>query len=150
MTLFFISFSNLAFANIIYYKFYINQVFDVQRFPAFPTAFQAFTVSDLHRPLNGNRISYSLNNGEYIQLFYVGGKCNHGEVGINRFNAYGEYIETIQASGHIYGLSPLGFLHDNDNNIGTFIFTNPAIQDTYSYFPTTGPTAETCNNLAKY
>src|SRR5436190_736988 len=104
-------------ANITHYRFYAGQVHDVQRSPAFPIANNLFTLTNFRDPYRENLTSYTLDNSEYIQLVFVGGYCKDGVVGINRYNARGDVLETVQLSGHIYGLAPEGFLHDNDNNI---------------------------------
>ncbi len=141
-----------SFANIVQYRFYANQVYDVQRSPTFPLANQPFTLTSFHEPYRANVTSYKLNNGEYIQLFFVNGICKDGLVGINRYNDRGDLLETVQARGHIYGLTREGFLHDNDNNIGTFISTHhlPSNIENLTYLAPKGPEAENCTALENY
>lgn len=134
-----------AMAN--YYRFYANQVYDVQRTPAFPLANDKFTVYSFSKPFTANLKPYTLEYGEYVQLFFVGGICQDGKVGINRYNARGYLLETVQPTGHIYGLSPEGFLHDNDQNVGTFFSMRPINENNISYTPTSGPEPETCATL---
>ncbi len=145
-----IFFNTASLANISNYKFYAGQVHDAQRQPAFPVANTPFQLSYLQSPYSANSTHYTLNAGEYIQLFYPGGTCKDGQVGINRYDSKGNLIETVQPTGHIYGLNPVGFLHDN-KNIGTFISVQ--FQPQYSsliYKPATGPTPETCAKLKAY
>lgn len=137
-------------ANITFLKFYAGQVNDVQRSPAFPIANNPFTLTYLHDPYRVNLTPYALNNGEYIRLFFVGGICKDGQVGINRYSARGELLETVQPGGHVYGLTPEGFLHDNDNNVGTFISMRPLNGDGLTYMPLTGPAPESCAVLEAY
>ena len=150
--LFFITiFYTIANGNIIDYRFYAGQVYDVQRFPVLPIANKPFSLTQFQDPFKENTMHYSLNNGEYIQLFYVGGFCKDGMVGINRFNAQGKFLETVQSEGHIYGLTSAGFLHDNNKNIGTFVSSHPLRNsETVIYIPVSGPNPETCSNLENY
>jgi hypothetical protein len=145
------TFYTTASANITDYRFYAGQVHDAQRIPPLPTANRPFSLSQLHDPYRENNTSYSLVNDEYIKFFYVGGICKDGMVGINKYNAQGVFMETIQTQGHIYGLAAAGFLHDNDRNTGTFISTRPLRNnDSLTYIPSTGPSPETCSNLENY
>ena len=137
-------------ANITYLRFYSSQVYDAQRSPGFPVANNPFTLSGFHHPYRSNLSPYTLSNDEYIQLFFVGGYCQDGKVGINRYNANGVLLETVQPTGHVYGLGPEGFLHDSDNNIGTFISARPLSGDSLTYIPMTGPAPETCASLEVY
>jgi hypothetical protein len=143
--------STPSLANITDYKFYADQVHDAQRSPAFPVANSLFTLSYFNDPYRANLTQYKLNDSGYIQLFFVGGTCQDGQVGINRYDAKGHFLETVQLTGHIYGLTKEGFLHDNDNNIGTFISTQYVLNNSsLSYIPTTGPSPETCTTLETY
>ncbi|HVV69346.1 MAG TPA: hypothetical protein VHE99_10010 [Gammaproteobacteria bacterium] len=143
--------STSSLANITDYKFYTNQVYDAQRSPAFPIANNLFTLSYFNNPYRANLTQYNLLDGGYIQLFYVGGICHDGQVGINHYDAKGHFLETVQSTGHIYGLTNQGFLHDNDNNIGTFISTQYVLNNSsLSYIPTTGPSPESCSTLESY
>lgn len=139
-------------ANITYYRFYADQVYDVQRSPAFPIANNPFTLTYFRDPYREAKFtSYRLNDREYIQLFFVGGTCKDGLVGINRYNDRGDLLETVQSRGHIYALTREGFLHDNDNNIGTFISTHHFLRiDNLTYLSPTGPAPENCTTLEYY
>lgn len=139
-----------AIANITNYRFYAGQAHDAQRSPPFPLANRPFSLMQLKDPYRENWTSYSLNNGAYIQLFYVGGICKDGMVGINLYNEKGEFLETVQSTGHVYGLSSEGFLHDN-NNTGTFISMRPLNNnENFTYLPSSGPDPETCSNLENF
>lgn len=137
-----------AFADITTSQFGAGHVFDTQRSPAFPVANTPFMVSNFADPYRADLTHYTLTNGEYVRLFFVGGKCVDGNVGINRYSAGGVLLETVQPSGHVYGLSPQGFLHDSGTNIGTFFSTSPNSNGgSLTYTPTTGPAPETCATL---
>jgi len=141
-----------ALASITQYRFYANQVYDVQRSPAFPLANQPFTLTYFHDPYRANVTPYKLNNGEYIQFFFVNGICKDGLVGINLYNNRGDLLETVQTKGHIYGLTREGFLHDNDSNIGTFISTHslPSSIENLTYLTPKGSEPENCAALENY
>lgn len=151
MALFLAMSSGRAMADITSGRYAAGQVHDAQRNPAFPVANSVFTVSNLQDPYRFNNTTYQLNPGEYVRLFFVGGTCSNGLVGINRYDASGTFLETVQSTGHVYGLSALGFLHDNDSNLGTF-FSAGALPNggSLSYTPTTGPAPETCQSLIAY
>ena len=141
--------STPSLANITDYRFY--QANDVQRDPAFPVANSPFTISYFQDPYRADLTQYKLKEGEYIQLFFVGGVCQDGKVGIKHYDARGNLLETVQATGHIYGLTPAGFLHDNDNDIGTFILSQFwFVNKPLTYTPSTGPAPETCAALEAY
>ncbi|MEZ5596541.1 MAG: hypothetical protein R3E84_09140 [Pseudomonadales bacterium] len=127
-------------------RFGADYVHDVQRNPAWPIANTPFTVSFLQDPYRLNWTQYQLAPGEYVRLFYVGGSCTNGLVGIRRYDAANNLIETVQSSGYVYGLSPEGFLHEDPaNGIGTFFSATPGTAD-ITYTPTSqGP--ESCATL---
>ncbi len=109
-------------AQITAGRYGVAQVFDCQRSPAYPAAGQLFTASGLARPYKDVGGQYTLGTGEYIQFFYVGGSCNSGVVGINRYNSGGGFLETISAGGRIYGLANQGFLYvSTHGDFGTFV-----------------------------
>ena len=150
-TLYLVFCSIPSLANITDYRFYGDQVHDAQRSPAFPVANNLFTLSYFLDPYRANMTSYKLNAGDYIKLFFVDGACQNGRVGINRYDARGDLLETVQPTGHIYGLTQDGFLHNNDNNIGTFLSTQPLLgRSSVNYTPITGPNPETCATLEAY
>ncbi len=141
-----------AAADITTGRYGADFVHDVQRTPAYPRQFgdPTFTLSGLSDPLRLDSQPYHMNPGEYAQVFYVGGACANGLVGIKVYNASGDVIDTPQISGHIYGLSPFGFLHEDPTNLlGTFFATTPGIANIV-YTPTSGPAPETCAALQAY
>jgi len=143
--------SSGAAADITTLQYGPGRVHDSQRNPAFPIANTLFTLSFLQDPLYPTYLPVPLGPTEYFQLYYIGGSCTNGEVGIRRYGASGNLIETIVGSGHVYGLSPIGFLHDSDFNLGTFFTTSPVANlSTVQYTPTTGPAPENCAALLAY
>ncbi len=145
-----------AVADIATIQYGPGNVHDSQRNPAFPIANSLFTLSGLQDPLYPTYSPVPLGPTEYFQLYYIGGACTdaappHSRVGIRRYGASGNLIETIVGSGNVYGLSPVGFLHDSGFNLGTF-FTSSSVANNsvVQYTPTTGPAPESCAALLAY
>lgn len=137
-----------AHADIIDGKYGVNQVFDVQRSPAYPIGGQPFNLSSFVSPLRDNITSYDIGTG-YIQFYYTGDPTY--QVGIKLYDQGGNFIETISTQGQIYGLSADGFLYDSDPlNLGTFVSNNTAfaLGDSTSYTPAGG--LASLNDLQNY
>jgi len=146
-----ITFVQQSIADITAGKYGVAQVFDCQRSPAFPIAGQSFTASSLAVPYMDNGSHYTLGTGEYIQFFYVGGACSSAKVGINHYSATGTLIETISASGSVWGLENAGFLFVADNgDWGTFISNAAGYVLGGSVTYTTTTDLATCALLSSY
>ncbi|MGM0423102.1 MAG: autotransporter outer membrane beta-barrel domain-containing protein [Pseudomonadota bacterium] len=122
-----------AYADIVDGKYSVNQTFDVQRSPAFPTAGSPFNLSNFAQPFRDNGTQYDIDTG-YISFFYTGD--NDNLVGIRLYDSGDSVLETISTSGDIYGLEEEGFLYVADTGgWGTFVSNNEGFSygDSTSY-----------------
>lgn len=135
-------------ADIIDGRYGVNQVFDVQRSPAFPTAGSPFTLSAFDQPYDDNTGQYNMGTG-YIQFFYTGDSSNL--VGIRRYDSGGTLLGTVSALGSIYGLSDEGFLYvAHGTGYGTFVsnVTGFSLGDSTTF--TAGTALATLSQLQAY
>lgn len=135
-------------------KYWTNQVFDVQRSPAFPTSWNTFTLSSMTTPYSAiTRSQYTIWADQYIEFYYNGWTCNvdADNVGIQLFNGDGSLAADIAYGWSIYGIWDEWFLHVSDGLwFGTFVsnlewFSN---WDSLSYIPRTAEAI--CLDLSEY
>lgn len=130
------------------------QVFDVQRFPAFPTAGQNFQISNFANPFgNGSDQvgQYTIGATEYIAFVDIDPAPATCDYEINLYEADGTLIRRITSGGDIFGLGAEGFLHvSNPGGFGTFVANSAGynIGDSLNYTPDTGEA--TCAELEAY
>lgn len=135
-------------------KYSIDQVFDVQRSPAYPVAGQQFTASNFVAPYDANAgdgTSIDWTNNRYVKFEFVGlyndikdrpnsmvrahdsfaQGANPPVVALKLYEANGKLVKTVSATGFVWGLSDEGFLftaYDKGNDFGYFI-TNKGAYD---------------------
>lgn len=133
----------VASADIIDGKYGVNQVFDVQRSPAFPVAGQNFTLSNFSQPFADAGGRYNIGTG-YIQFFYVTNPTGNDLVGINLLDQNGNILSVASPAGSIYGLETDGFLYvSQSNGFGTFVSNSEGFNngDTTTYVTSTSGAA---------
>lgn len=133
-------------------KFGEDQVFDVQRNPAYPVEGQQFTASNFIAPFDasvgvGTNIDWGTDR--YVKFEFAGlyndinnrtnslesakdefaPNSNPPVVSLKLYESNGTLVKTISATGFVWGLSDEGFLftaYDNDNDLGFFFTTKGA------------------------
>lgn len=133
-------------------KFGVDQVFDVQRSPAYPVEGQQFTASGFAAPLDasvGRGENIDWGNSRYVKFEFVGlfnqvqnrtksledaksqfaSDSNPPVVSLKLYESNGKLVKTISAMGFVWGLSDEGFLftaYDNNDDLGYFFTTKGA------------------------
>ncbi|RYG58602.1 MAG: autotransporter outer membrane beta-barrel domain-containing protein [Alphaproteobacteria bacterium] len=122
-------------ADIINGRYSVNQVFDVQRSPAYPVANQPFSLSGFARPFSTNNGQYDIGTG-YIRFFYTNDNANL--VGINLYDSGNNLVSNIAGLGSVYGLTVDGFFYEDDSGFGTFVSNAEGFNygDSLTYTPT--------------
>jgi len=115
-------------------KYTKENVWDVQRSPAYPVAGQVWTLSGLKGSLESSGASVDWGNGRYVMLVAEldnanavnsivddinknGSKYN---ISLKLFESNGTFVKVISKWGKIYGMGAEGFMYEVEGKYGTF------------------------------
>lgn len=123
-TLFNVQASSLPTPILFLYHFTFNQIFDVQRSPAYPTvgsdfkvsSFKAMYSSEKGASLSGSASSYS--SGYFAFSWADDATATDARVKLAYYNADGTLSEVISSWGYMYGLFDSGFFYEGKGHYG--------------------------------
>jgi len=125
-------------------KFTRDQVWDVQRDPAYPVAGQDWKLSGLQDALDPTRAKIQWGAGRYLMLVPEADKSNgrnslsdegnrngpRQNVALKLFESNGQLVKIVSQWGKIIGMGEQGFMYEEEGMIGTFFSANPVNRNT--------------------
>ena len=126
-------------AGIFNAKFTRDQVWDVQRDPAYPVAGQDWKLSGLQDALDASRAKIQWGVGRYLMLVAEADNSNgrnslsdeenrngpRQNVALKLFESNGQLVKIISRWGKIIGMGEQGFMYEEEGKIGTFFSAIP-------------------------
>ncbi len=121
-------------------KYTYEEVWDAQRFPAFPTAGRDWKLSNLKSPFdksNNSTIDWGRNKERYLMFDLEEDHSNHGgslmddvhrsgkkyNVALNLFDRDGSFVKTVSRWGKLMGFGSGGFMYEQEDQLGTYFTT---------------------------
>jgi hypothetical protein len=115
-------------------KYTKENVWDVQRSPAYPVAKQEWTLSGLKGSLDANRANVEWGNGRYVMLIAEVDNTNNPNsitddinntgtklnISLKLYESNGALVKVISKWGKIYGIGAEGFMYEVEGKYGTF------------------------------
>jgi len=126
-------------AGVFNTKFTKDQVWDVQRSPAYPVAGQDWKLSGLQDALDASRARIQWGSGRYLMLVAEADNSNGNHsladdgnrtgarhnVSLQLFESNGQLVKVVSKWGKIIGMGEQGFMYEEEGQIGTFFSANP-------------------------
>jgi len=126
-------------AGILNAKFTKDQVWDVQRDPAYPIAGQMWTLSGLNNALDASGANIDWGTGRYLMLVAEADNSNgrnslsdegnrsgaRQNVALKLFESNGRLVKVVSKWGKIIGMGDQGFMYEEEGMYGTFFSATP-------------------------
>ena len=120
-------------------QFTKDQVWDVQRSPAYPVAGQDWKLSGLQDALEPSRAKIQWGSGRYLMLVAEADNSNgrnslsndgnrsgaRQNISLQLFENDGRLVKIVSKWGKIIGMGEQGFMYEEEGQIGTFFSANP-------------------------
>lgn len=140
---------NISESVLLKTKFYRNQLFDVKRFPTYPSIFSDWKLSELNSPFDkgtNTNIDWGRSNDRYVMFslevdrYYKSSLLDNNSgiryaLMLNLFDRDGRFVRTISRWGKVLGLGSAGFVYEQEGDFGTFFPTDRRVKanDVVSY-----------------
>jgi len=125
-------------------KFTRDQVWDVQRDPAYPVAGQDWTLSGLNNALDASGANIDWGAGRYLMLVAEADNSNghnsladdgnrtgaRQNISLRLFENNGRLVKVVSKWGKIIGMGTQGFMYEEEGMYGTFFSENPVNKNT--------------------
>lgn len=125
-------------------KYVMGQVWDAQRWPAYPTVGTDWSLTGLKSPLNANRntiLDWGRYNDRYVMFDLDEDHSNQGgliddvnnsgikyTVSLKLYESDGRFVETVSKWGNLIGFGFAGFMYEQEGQWGTFFSAEMARQ----------------------
>jgi hypothetical protein len=131
-------------------KYTKENVWDVQRSPAYPVPGQVWTLSGLKGSLDANRTNVDWGVGRYVMLIaevdntknansLIDDINNNGtklNISLKLFESNGTLVKVVSNWGKIYGIGAEGFMYEVEGKYGTFFsVARVSASDVIKYTP---------------
>ena len=121
-------------------KYTYEDVWDAQRFPAYPIAGREWKLSNLKAPIDiraNASIDWGRNKDRYLMFDLEEDHSNHGgtlnddvhrsgkryNIALNLFDRDGRFVKTVSEWGKLIGVGTGGFMYEQEDRIGTYFST---------------------------
>jgi len=116
-------------------KYTIDQVWDAQRWPSYPTMGNDWTLSGLKAPFDAStalKIDWGKYSDRYLMFALDVDRTNRStslidertgakySLSLKLFDAVGRYVKTISRWGKLIGFGSGGFMYNQEGSLGTF------------------------------
>jgi uncharacterized protein YkwD/glutaredoxin len=115
-------------------KYVKDNVWDVQRSPAYPVAGQEWRLSGLKGSLDASGASVNWGNGRYVMLIAEADNTNNPNsliddinntgtklnISLKLYESNGALVQVVSKWGKIYGMGAEGFMYEVEGRFGTF------------------------------
>jgi len=115
-------------------KYTKENVWDVQRSPAYPVAGQIWTLSGLKGSLDANRANVDWGTGRYVMLVAEVDNTNNANtiiddinnngtklnISLKLYEGNGTLVKVVSKWGKLYGIGAEGFMYEVEGKYGTF------------------------------
>jgi hypothetical protein len=126
-------------AGVFNTKFTRDQVWDVQRDPAYPVAGQDWTLSGLNNALDASGAKIDWSTGRYLMLVAEADRSNghnsladdgnrtgsRQNIALKLFESNGQVVKVVSKWGKILGMGAQGFMYEEEGRYGTFFSAAP-------------------------
>jgi uncharacterized protein (TIGR02145 family) len=131
-------------------KYTKENVWDVQRSPAYPVAEQVWTLSGLKGSLDSKRANVDWGSGRYVMLIAevdntnnsnslvddISGNGTKLNISLKLYESNGNLVKVVSNWGKLYGIGAEGFMYEVEGKYGTFFsVARVSASDVIKYTP---------------
>jgi len=150
-------------AGVFNTKFTKDQVWDVQRDPAYPVAGQDWTLSGLNNALDASGATIDWGVGRYLMLVAEADNSNgrnslvddgnrngtKQNISLKLFESNGQLVKVVSKWGKIIGMGAQGFMYEEEGMYGTFFSATSVNKNTVIKYKPSFATVTRLSELGK-